>query len=212
MGQQDVDRLVARHDVEAQAADAGPGVEDERAAVGQSQLDARRVAPVARRLRARSRNRPARAPDLDLHAAPSPAIQKKIIAPWKPSAPMIGRPLTSTSCSPPAADRIVWRACAGRLARRAIVSGCFSIGIGSPSSPNGPNIATHWPAAIDPLSSKRLPSSTPAASLKKSRSPGPFTRNAGVDRLDSRLRARISSSGRCEDDSTRQLYASPCPA
>src|SRR4051794_20396244 len=44
-------------------------------------------------------------------------------------------------------------------------------------------------------------------------SPGAFTRNAGVDRLDRRLRARISSSGRCDEDgaSTRQPYVPDGP-
>src|SRR4051794_30258166 len=44
-------------------------------------------------------------------------------------------------------------------------------------------------------------------------SPGAFTRNAGVDRLDRRLRARISSSGRCDEEgaSTRQPYVPEGP-
>ncbi len=111
MGEQDVDRLLDTGQREPEVADARAGVKDQRAAVRQRHLDAGGVAAVPHRLRARSGDRPPRAPHLDLHRASSPSTrwssdtgQKITTAPLEPPGPTIGIVLASTSaCSPPAA-------------------------------------------------------------------------------------------------------------
>src|SRR5947209_15186565 len=134
MGQQHVDAAVLRlRQLHPEPAYAGPRVEHERTPVVERHLHTGRVAPVARGLGARRRDRPAGAPHRQLHASLSVG-QKKTIAPTKPSLPITGIPATSTMCSAPPADRIRYVACAARLRRSAMVTGCLSTGIASPRS------------------------------------------------------------------------------
>ncbi len=72
VGEQDVQagRLVGER--QAEAADAGAGVERQHRAVGEGDADAGGVAAVADRLRPRGGDRAARAPELDLHLSGRP--------------------------------------------------------------------------------------------------------------------------------------------
>ena len=99
-------------------ADPGAGVEDQRLAGGQGQLDAGGVAAVAVHLRPGCRDRTARAPDPDPHpttswrpvvtsrACSSSTGQKITIAPEAPlAAPTIGIALAAIRCLIPSAER-----------------------------------------------------------------------------------------------------------
>ena len=98
--------------VQAERADARAGVEHERGAVGERHLHARRVAAVAHGLRARGRDRPARAPDADLHAASSSAGQKTTIAP----AVAVGPDEREAA----GLDRVRWSPSAERMQKRVV--------------------------------------------------------------------------------------------
>src|SRR4051812_4398162 len=105
--QEDVQRLLTGAvEREPEAADSGAGVEDERGAVVERDLHARRVAAVVGRLGTGGGDRATRTPDRQLQEPSSCVTQKSTIAPWKPSAPMTGMPLTSTRCSLPVWERI----------------------------------------------------------------------------------------------------------
>src|SRR5262249_6483957 len=116
---------------EAEAADPAAGVEREQRAVLERDPNAGGVAAVADRLRAWSRDRAARAPELYLHAGPPPLPfsawgPKTAIAPQEPCAVRIGKAEASTACSAPSAERIVSAACAGRPLRTAATRGSSS--------------------------------------------------------------------------------------
>src|SRR5205085_3728978 len=129
--EQDVEtcRLVAAG--EAEAADPGPGVEGEQRSVGEGDLDAGGVAPVADRLRARRGHRAAGSPELQVHSQPprvalSLVGQKKAIPPREPCGVRIGSAETSISCSEPSAERIRSSAWAGRPSRIVSTTGSSS--------------------------------------------------------------------------------------
>src|SRR3954454_1216230 len=185
--------------VQAQRADAGAGVEDDVLAARERELHARRVTPVSVHLRPRRRNRSASSPDLESHVRslrlPSWG-QKKIIAPEEPSSDAtIGKALDSISRMAPLAERIVNTAWAGRPSRTARVVGRSSSGSGVPLESNGPYVVVHSSGDIRPTSSNERPRRAPAASLKKTSAASWSIRNAGVEMLVRRLRARISSRG-----------------
>src|SRR5689334_13332758 len=102
VGEEDVEagRLVGQG--EAEAADAGAGVERQHRAVSEGDADAGGVAAVADRFRPRGRDRAPRSPELDLHAGSAPLTfargQKTAIAPCEPCGVWIGKAETSTSC------------------------------------------------------------------------------------------------------------------
>ena len=128
VGEEDVEpgRLVRQR--QAEAADAGAGVERQHRAVGEGDADAGGVAAVADGFRPRGGDRSARAPELDLHAGSAPLPlrsegQKTAIAPCEPCAVRIGKAETSTSCWVPSVERTVSSAWAGRPARTARTSG-----------------------------------------------------------------------------------------
>src|SRR5690349_17262302 len=67
MREEDVDPRQALGDADAEAADAGARVDDQRGAIGELELDARGVAAVAVHLRPRCRNRASGPPHLHSH-------------------------------------------------------------------------------------------------------------------------------------------------
>src|SRR5829696_283827 len=67
VGEQDVHPRQLLADADPEAANAGAGVDDQGGAVGELELDAGGVAPIAVHLRPGGRNRPACPPYLDLH-------------------------------------------------------------------------------------------------------------------------------------------------
>src|SRR5437764_3524321 len=133
--------------------------------------------------------------------------QKIAIAPRKPpAAATSGSAATSISWRSPSSERTWNRLWDGRPSRSAMTSGSASAGIGAPASSRGPNMALHSSNGSLPISSKRFPNSEPAASLKNTSPLSLSTRNPGVEMLESRLRARMSSSGFCSSFTFGQRY------
>ena len=165
VGQEDVDAVRLGREREAEAADAGACVEHHERAVGQRDRHARGVAPVAAGLPPRRRHRPASTPDRHLQVRPPRRrVTRRSPSPCVPDMVTIGIAVTWISCSRPSRARMRKRPSAGRLRRRATVSGSSCQGSAGPRRPAD---RTPCPSAPEPAgpSSKRRPSSAPAASL-----------------------------------------------
>src|SRR5207302_4884375 len=211
VAEQDVDIGAGGGQVRRQLANAGARVEDQLRAVGGRDVHARGVASIAHRLRTGAGERAARAADLQSHQlTPS---QKIASAPLWPPRPTTGNAVTSISCALPSAASMRIGACAGRASLTAIDSGSCSSASGSPLRSCGVKRPPQSWGAMGPASSKRIPSSSPAGSLKNSRLPALSTRKAGVSRFEISPRASTSSTGCCSGATPElEVKAVPQPA
>src|SRR5205814_8291462 len=150
--------------VEAERPDPGAGIEDQRHAFTERDLDAGGVAAVGDRVGPRCRHGAAAAPDGDAHAAYS--RQKIATMPTNSSAcANSGKAVTATLRSVPSLLVMRNASCAGRLSSSAIRIGRRSGGSGSAFGVRGSNDPVQSSTGISPASAKERPTTSSAASL-----------------------------------------------
>ena len=210
---------------EAEGADAGAGVEDQRLAGGQGQLDAGGVAAVAVHLRPGGRDRTARAPDPDPHPTTSwrPVVTSRRLLlvdrpedHHRPGGAAGGADDRHRAGRDPVLDR---RRRSGPRTRRGPAGPrCSARVSGSSSKGEWLVVVVERAEATRPLgevelagvleragrSARRPPRCRTAASRRFA------TRKAGVVTLVRRFRARISSSGFCGPDIGSQHCSTDC--